>query len=630
MNQESVNAALQNAVAVIIMNNAAGAGAAGMAEDAAVTGTIPTLMVSKEDGDALEAALGGGINATIGLPGIGEFNGNDVSGIIFINDVVVKNNAGTSEVYIAAGDGYYQDAFNNSIFNATGFGLYKSTNGGSTWSSVALPASPSGNKTCPNDIELAINGDIWVSSTDSFTFDDGGGKVFRSQNNGASFTLMHTVTGYTSGTLGTGGTCKRTEIETSGTNANTVYVLAQIADMSPAAVTTRAWETRLIKTTDAFATAPTQITLPTSAYSASSPTKTREYVSGFTGYQAFWNLMLEADPTNDAIIYIGGIDLYRSANSGGSWTQISHWASANDVHSDQHALTFKPGTGGNNVGVFGNDGGVYYCGSLSTANNTVGDILSRNAGFITTQFVGVAVRPIRSGTTGDFFIAGAQDNGSQYLPSSLSATTGATVVAGSTRVQSGDGGKPLFYQGPAGTDYYVSQYVYNDNINTRNLDGTINTILSDGTPNLGLFYPAICLDSSNNIVYSEALDKTTSPVTWQIRRYSNIISGSATITPLTDPLLNYYATALTTGKTTPTTLYVGTANSKLLKVTNAHNTTGTWSSIGGASFIGSISDVEFGANENQIFVTMHNYSVNNIWYSPNGGTNWYQLDGKST
>ena len=26
-------------------------------------------------------------------------------------------------------------------------------------------------------------------------------------------------------------------------------------------------------------------------------------------------------------------------------------------------------------------------------------------------------------------------------------------------------------------------------------------------------------------------------------------------------------------------------------------------------------------------LTMHNYGVNNIWYTSNGGTNWYQLDG---
>jgi hypothetical protein len=133
----------------------------------------------------------------------------------------------------------------------------------------------------------------------------------------------------------------------------------------------------------------------------------------------------------------------------------------------------------------------------------------------------------------------------------------------------------------------------------------------------------MALDSTNDIVYS---DFTTSTA-YQIRRYSNIKGkGQVSRTNLSNALLTTYATALTTGKTSPTTLYVGTMNGRLLKVTNA-NATATWSNISGSLFVGSVSDVEFGANDNQIFVTMHNYGVNNIWYSPDAGANWYQLDG---
>lgn len=62
------------AVAVIIMNNVAGGGVIGMA-DSGLGVTIPSLMVSKEDGDLLVAGLSGAIgtfNPT--LPG--QFNGN--------------------------------------------------------------------------------------------------------------------------------------------------------------------------------------------------------------------------------------------------------------------------------------------------------------------------------------------------------------------------------------------------------------------------------------------------------------------------------------------------------------------------------------------------------------------------
>lgn len=622
------------AVAVIMMNN----GPAGNGDAAAMGGTdatitIPSLMISGNDGDLLLANLTGLKGSFVVTPP-GQFNGDSVTGYTFINDIVIKDMGTTSDIYMAVGDGFFNDSSVNTFFNSLNYGLYKSSNGGSNWSRLTLPVSTSGNETCPHDLELGTNGTIWVSSTDSQTFGDGGGRIFSSTDNGTTFTLKHTVTGYASGTNGTGGRGSRVEIETSSVNPNTIFVLSQIEGITANTITKKEVEIKLERTTDAFATTPIIVNLPTSTYSCaaceSGGKPSREYQYGFTGQQAFYDLMIELDPTSDSILYLGGIDLYRSANAASAnvtWSQISQWRT--NVHSDQHALTFKPGA--NNVGVFGNDGGVYYSGSLSTTNTAA---TTRNSGFNVTQFVGVAVRPIKSGTTGDHFLAGAQDNGSNYFPSTYSTTTGATGIAGSSEVQGGDGGRPLFYQG-SGTEYFVSQYVYNDNINVRSLNGATITNIAGGSK--GLFYPAITLDSNNNIIYSDAVDGTiVAPGTpFQIARYSTLLTGAATIEYLNyATMMNSYATALTPGKVTPSTLYIGTMNGKLLKLTNANtvtpanSTSGTgWSDISGSSFIGSVSDVEFGANDNQIFVTMYNYGVNNVWYTPNGGTNWYRLDG---
>ncbi|WP_457616811.1 T9SS type A sorting domain-containing protein, partial [Lutibacter sp.] len=62
------------------------------------------------------------------------------------------------------------------------------------------------------------------------------------------------------------------------------------------------------------------------------------------------------------------------------------------------------------------------------------------------------------------------------------------------------------------------------------------------------------------------------------------------------------------------------------KLTNA-DTTPTWTDITGPSFVGSISSVEFGATENDIFVTFHNYGVASVWYSADGGTTWQNKEG---
>jgi len=75
----------------------------------------------------------------------------------------------------------YSNARNNTLFSPTTYGLYKSTNGGTSWNKLTLPLSVQGSDTCPNDIELGADGTIWVSSTNSWTHRNGGGRVFHQQ-----------------------------------------------------------------------------------------------------------------------------------------------------------------------------------------------------------------------------------------------------------------------------------------------------------------------------------------------------------------------------------------------------------------------------------------------------------------
>ena len=580
------NAQTAGAIAVIMMNNVDGTPVAMGGTDGTIT--IPSVMISKADGDILEAAaLSGTVSGSL-TSGPGTFTGNLVPGQQHINAIKVRNNGGTSEIYVAAGDSFYGAANSATYLGGPGFGLYKSTNGGTSWTELSLPLTAGGKKHCPNDIEIAADNKIWVSTTSSTVYGDGGGKIF-SSNDGVTFTDRYTV-----------ANGDRTQIAVSRTVADKVYVLAELT--TTAAV-------GLYRTTNAFGTT-TTLALPTDADSGVG--------ADFTRGQAFYDLMLEVDPNNDQTVYTGGIDLFKSTNGGTSWSQFSHWYGGfgyQNVHADQHAMAFAPGSSTRMV--FGNDGGVYY------SNNSGTTTSARNNGLNITQFYSVGVAPTGAtggNLSGEHFAAGAQDNGTQYF-----GGVGGGINS-SVESQGGDGAFTMFDQGA--DKYYISNYVYNENITYRPVpSGATRTIDNDNNGNNGAFIAPMVLDSNRDVLYSDYSNGTT----YQIRRYRNLKSGIVNRANLTDALLTASPTAFAVSPytTATTTLLVGTRLGKLLKVTNADGLSGTpaWTEITGPSFVGSMSDIEFGQTENDIFVTMHNYNVVSVWYSSNGGTTWQNKEG---
>jgi hypothetical protein len=585
--------AAQNAgaIAVIIMNQMEGAPVAMGGSDSSIT--IPTVMITKTDGDALEAALlQGSVNVTLNPNSAGSFTGDLVPGQQHINDVRVRNNNGNSEIYVAAADSYYKDAFTPNFLGSTSYGLFKSTNGGSTWTEVELPLTANGKKHCPNDIEIGADGKIWLATTNSFVYGNGGGKIFASTD-GISFTQKHAITGG-----------KRTQIVASKSNPDKLYVLGELG-------VTNEIESTIIKTTDGFTTTTTQ-PLPVDAESAE-----RFTTFGFTGQQAFFNLLIAIDPTNDETVYVGGIDLFKSTNGCAAWSQISHWYGGfgfQNVHSDHHGLAF--GNGNSSKLLFGNDGGVYF------SNDAGAVIAARNSGLNITQFYSVGVAPTGitgGGLSGDHFAAGSQDNGTHYFNGVGSG------VNGSTQSQGGDGGFVMFDQG---TDkYYISNYVFNNMINYRRIPTGIVRPISSESSSSGAFICPMVLDSRLDLLYSDYSVREPSPV-FQIARYKNIKSGTVERTFLTNALLTSAPTAFAVSPytTTSTTLLVGTRFGKLLRVTTA-NGNPIWNDITGPFFVGSISDVEYGSSNNEIFVTMHNYNVVSIWYSKDAGVTWSNKEG---
>ncbi|CAL2102295.1 conserved protein of unknown function [Tenacibaculum sp. 190130A14a] len=551
--------------------------------------TIPSIMVGKNDGESLITALGSGaVNVTLTGGDYDAVNGfATVEGIHHINDIVVRNNGGTSEVFIAVGDVFYRYGATN--LGGDTIGIYKSTDGENFTKLDVRTAT--GNSYHPVRIKIAADNSIYVSTKRSSAFRDGQGAILKSTD-GTNFDLVYTV-----------ADANRTEIVVSPTNANTVYVLAE--------GTSAAAPVKMLKTTDNFATV-TDLALPNDADNGIP-------ANDFTRGQAWYDLLLAIDPNNENVLYAGGIDLFKSTDGGTSWTQISKWSNNNNlaalgvpiVHADQHGMAFASSS----RMLFGTDGGVYF------SNNGGTTIGARNKNYNTLQFYTLGVAPTTAFGGNEFFIAGAQDNGTQLVEN---ATAG---INSSERAAGGDGAASFFDQD--GTDrYFITNYVYNNSINLYNYATSQWTTINSENASRGDFINQEDLDSQLNILYSNYTEGDSDFV---IRRYSNILGSSGAVVKdeLRNDLMNVEPSLIKVSPhtTTSTTLFVGLRNGKVLKVEKANEDTNTWTEITGSGFVGTVSDIEFGANENQIFVTFHNYGVTSVWYTSDGGTTWKSKEG---
>jgi len=123
---------------------------------------------------------------------------------------------------------------------------------------------------------------------------------------------------------------------------------------------------------------------------------------GDTGGQAFYTLTLCVSQTNANELYVGGVNIWKSTNGGTSFTLNAHWTGGGGrpyVHADIHDIEYVPGTTGGLI--VGSDGGVFRS--------------TNNGGAYSDLSAGLAIKQIyrMSNATGSTteLIYGSQDNG---------------------------------------------------------------------------------------------------------------------------------------------------------------------------------------------------------------------------
>lgn len=283
----------------------------------------------------------------------------------------------TSLLYsIGAGRKISQIEFNpmhpDTILLATNVGIIISGDGGNTWATSKTGVF--------KDIELnTANPDIVYACTSA--------GIYKSTDAGFTFGIATIATGFPTG-------ISRIELEVTAANPNVIYALC--ADNNDG-------YRALMKSSDGGLTWQLQSTAPNLLGWSTDGSD--------VGGQGFYTLTLAVSPVNENILFVGGVNIWKSTNGGNTFQASAHWYGGNGipyVHADIHCLTFKPLATGVSVAstlYVGSDGGVA---KTTNAGQSWTDL---SKGLQIMQLY----RMSQSMSNPSIIIAGAQDNGTNLF-----------------------------------------------------------------------------------------------------------------------------------------------------------------------------------------------------------------------
>ena len=319
----------------------------------------------------------------------------------------------------------------------------------------------------------------------------------------------------------------------------------------------------------------------------------RETDGSDAGGQSWYDLSLGVATNNEDLVYVGGINIWRSDDSGANWdidANSGNGANYSYMHVDQHAFEFNPHT---HVAYAGNDGGVYKY--MDNLNKWV-DI---SDGLEISQFYNLGL----SKSNPNRVVAGAQDNGTEML-------TGSTWDA----IMGGDGME-------CAIDHYDEDIIYAEyqygglrkSYNGGNSWNNIKPVSYEG----GWNTPYEMHQTNNYLIvagYNEVYRSTTAGDIWDSISF-NVSNGEAIRSIALAPSNEDY-------------IYASTYNR--IKVTKDAGQ--SWSNIKPVianSF--NITDVVVSAtNPDRVWVTLSGYNnTHKVYESIDAGDNWTNVSGNN-
>ena len=459
--------------------------------------------------------------------------------VIGVTDLSIDPN-NTQIMYLATGDGEAADSYS--------VGVLKSTDGGATWNTTGLNWAVTLGRTISKLVMHPTNSLILLAATSN--------GIYRTTNGGTSWTQTST------------GNFK--DLELNPTTPNTVYISGTIFRRSTDNGVTWTTITSGLPTTGIQRIA-TAVTPANNAYvylliGRSSDQGLlgvyRSTNNGVTftlqkgptgpnllgwnsngndaGGQAFYDLSLAVDPNNADILVVGGVNVWRSTNGGVAWTIHAHWtgSGAPYVHADIHEIVYTSSS----TYFVACDGGLF---RTTNTGSSFSD-LSGNMAIAQQYRVGL------SASIEGKLITGHQDNGTNKLEAGVWS-----------QVYGGDG-MDCFIDRTNNNTLFES-YVYGDYRRSTN-NGAGWTAINTGLP----------------------------AGTWLSAWHQ-------------DPV-------------TAATLYAG-GRPAFYRSTNSGT---NWSALGTPSGSGSIIEFAIAPSNNQIIYTVKSNAVSR---STNGGTTWSNVTG---
>ena len=313
--------------------------------------------------------------------------------------------------------------------------------------------------------------------------------------------------------------------------------------------------------------------------------------------QCSYNLAIDVHPTQPDTILVGSIRTARSTNGGSSFTILhSTWGSSQAVHQDTHVVRYSR----SNPDRFwlGTDGGVW------RTDNGGSSWVNMNSNLNVTQFYDISVHP----TNPDIVFGGAQDNSSSRR--STSAVWDLTFVSGDGFMNAIDPTNPsIVFQTSYPSGGFPSIYRSTSGGGANSFTKLPTTGMTSSSSFPWVTPMAVAsnrLLTASNVVYRATT--SASPLSW------TAISGSlgsavSVITPVSMGVL------------LPT--YVGTSGGRIYATPDAAVPSVSFSDVTGNYPGGVVSDVAMDPlNAQRVFVTRAGFGAARLYRSTSGGGTW--------